>query len=48
MLKSLNKLCPLEAFKKFIPGHNEDLIGVAFASGNYSYNKILADYSAGR
>ena len=31
-----------------IPGRDQDQAGVAFALGNYSYNKILADYSAGR
>jgi porin len=31
-----------------IPGRDQDQAAVAFALGNYSYNKILADYSAGR
>jgi porin len=35
-------------YEGLIPGRDQDQTGVAFALGNYSYNKILADYSAGR
>ena len=35
-------------YKGLIPGRHQDQTGVAFALGNYSYDKILADYNAGR
>jgi porin len=35
-------------YKGLIPRREQDQTGVALALGNYSYDKILADYSAGR
>ncbi len=35
-------------YKGLIPTRDADQIGAAFALGNYSYNKIEADYRAGR
>ena len=35
-------------YKGLIPGRDQDQTGVAFALGNYSYDKIVADYEAGR
>jgi hypothetical protein len=35
-------------YEGLISGRDRDQTGAAFALGNYSYNKILADYSAGR
>ena len=35
-------------YKGLIPGRDQDQTGVAFALGNYSYDKIQADYRAGR